>query len=121
MLHTAGTHMLGFMLSEFGQRVFRICVAETDRFPELGQRFWESGPGQVETTLRRYFTQAIERGELRIEDTSLAAHQFAELCKAELFPRLVFGMQTEFSEAERERVVDGAVQMFMARYGTQKQ
>ena len=52
VLHHTGTHMLRFMLSEFGQRVFRICVAETDRFPELGQRFWDSGPGQVESTLR---------------------------------------------------------------------
>nr|WP_235971357.1 TetR/AcrR family transcriptional regulator [Palleronia pontilimi] len=118
VLSTAGSHMLRFLLSEFGQRVFRICVAETDRFPELGQRFWDSGPGQVERTLRRYFDHAIARGELKIDDKSLAAHQFAELCKAELFPRLVFGMQTEFSEAERARVVKGAVEMFMARYGT---
>ena len=117
VLRAAGTHMLRFLLSPFGQRVFRICVAETDRFPELGQRFWDSGPGQVERTLTGYFAQAIARGELRIEDTSLAAHQFAELCKAELFPRLVFGMQTEFSEAERERIVKGAVEMFLSRYG----
>ena len=117
VLGQAGRHMLGFLLSEFGQRVFRICVAETDRFPELGWRFWESGPGQVEATLCHYFTRAGGRGELIIDDHRLAAHQFAELCKAELFPRLVFGMQTEFSTAERTRVVDGAVEMFLARYG----
>ncbi|WOI55551.1 TetR/AcrR family transcriptional regulator [Palleronia sp. LCG004] len=116
VLRLAGHQMLGFLLSEFGQRMFRICVAETDRFPELGHRFWESGPGLVERVLRRYFERAIARGELRIEDKALAAHQFAELCKAELFPRLIFGMQTEFSEADRARVVDGAVDMFLARY-----
>ncbi len=116
VLTLAGNHILCFVLSEFGQRMFRICVAETDRFPELGRRFWESGPGLVERVLRRYFDQAIARGELAIEDTALAAHQFAELCKAELFPRFMFGMQTEFTEAERERVVRGAVDMFMARY-----
>lgn len=118
VLRHAGTHMLGFLLSEFGQGVFRICVAETDRFPGLGRRFWDSGPGQVERTLGAYFDKAIARGELRIEDKPLAAHQFAELCKAELFPRLVFGMQTDFSETERQRIVDSAVEMFIARYGT---
>lgn len=117
-LRFAGTHLLGFLLSEFGQKVFRICVAETDRFPELGARFWESGPGLVERTLCRYFSRAKARGELAIDDHCLAAHQFAELCKAELFPRLVFGMQTEFTEAERARVIDGAVEMFLARYAT---
>ncbi|WP_091845144.1 TetR/AcrR family transcriptional regulator [Palleronia pelagia] len=117
VLRVAGNHMLGFLLSPFGQRVFRICVAETDRFPELGQRFWDSGPGLIERTLDRYFDRAIARGELVVEDKILAAHQFAELCKAQLFPRLVFGLQADFTESERTRVVDSAVEMFMARYG----
>lgn len=117
VLTITGRHMLQFLLSEFGQRVFRICVAETDRFPELGHQFYASGPGLVEVELEAYFDEAVGRGELAIEDRRLAAHQFAELCKAELFPRLVFGMQTTFTEAEIERVVSGAVQTFLARYG----
>ncbi|EKE44103.1 transcriptional regulator, TetR family [Oceaniovalibus guishaninsula JLT2003] len=117
VLRAAGRHMVGFLLSPFGQRVFRICVAETDRFPELGQRFWDSGPGLVERTLTAYLRCAVDRGTLRIDDLRLAAHQFAELCKADLFPKLVFGMQTEFRGDEIDRVVDGAVEMFMARYG----
>lgn len=118
VLRYAGNHMLSFLLSDFGRRMFRICVAETDRFPELGCRFWESGPGRIEEVLRQYFELASARGELDVPDRCLAAHQFAELCKAELFPRLVFGLQTEFSEAEKDRVVTGAVEMFLARYGT---
>lgn len=118
VLQRAGMQMIDFILSEFGQRVFRICVAETDRFPELGWQFWKSGPGRVEEVLCCYFELATERGELEMDDRSLAAHQFSELCKAELFPRLVFGMQTAFSHAEKARVIDGAVEMFVARYGT---
>ncbi|SFO93182.1 TetR/AcrR family transcriptional regulator [Tranquillimonas alkanivorans] len=117
VLARTGRHMLQFFLSDFGQRVFRICVAETDRFPELGCQFYESGPKLVESTLCGYFERAIARGELAIDDTCLAAHQFAELCKAELFPRLVFGVQTRFSTEEIDRVVGSAVDMFLARYG----
>ena len=117
VLTEAATQMLRFFLSGFGQRVFRICVAESDRFPELGQQFYESGPAVVQAVLMRYFDLAIGRGELMIDDKELAAHQFSELCKSYLFPRIIFGVQTEFSEAEITRVINGAVDVFLARYG----
>ncbi len=109
--------MVDFMTSEFGQRIFRICVGESDRFPELGREFYESGPMLIRDRLVAYFDNAIARGELKIEDKTLAAEQFHELCKADLFPRMVFNMASEFTEVEKLRVVDGAVEMFMARYG----
>jgi len=110
-------HFLGFLLSEFGQRVFRICVAESDRFPELGREFYRSGPALMRARMVAYLEAAVARGDLAIEDCQLAADQFAELCKADLFPRLVFGIDTQFSEAEIERVISGALETFMARYG----
>ncbi len=117
VLPAAGRHLVAFFLSEFGQRVFRICVAESDRFPELGRQFYDSGPALVEQALGGYFDLAGERGELDIPDRRLAANQFAELCKAELFPRVTFGVQSTFSQAETDRIIDGAVDMFLARYG----
>lgn len=117
VLRQAGRHMLSFILSDFGQRVFRISVAESDRFPEIGRQFYESGPALIEQAMLPYFDLAIARGELRIEDQALAAHQFAELCKAMLFPRMIFGVQTKFSAEEIDRVVGGAVETWMARYG----
>lgn len=117
VLTQAARHFLGFLLSDFGQRVFRICVAETDRFPELGREFYDSGPRLMRARMVEYLRLATGRGELAIEDFDLAADQFAELCKADLFPRLVFGLDREFGEDEIARVIDGAVEMFLARYG----
>ena len=117
VLFMAARRMIGFILSRFGQQVFRLCVAEADRFPELGRHFYESGPMVVRARMRDYFADAVERGELQITDFDLAADQFAELCKADLFPRLVFNIDSAFSDAEIERVIGGAVETFMARYG----
>ncbi len=117
VLTAAGRHILTVSLSEFGRRMFRICVAEADRFPDLGRQFYESGPMVIRARLRDYLRDAAARGELRIEDFDLAADQFAELCRADLVPRLVFNIDTEFSQEERARVIAGAVEMFMARYG----
>ncbi|MCK0121227.1 TetR/AcrR family transcriptional regulator [Loktanella sp. F6476L] len=118
VLHDIALQMVHFLTSDFGLRIFRICVGESDRFPELGQEFYESGPMMVRSRIVDYLTDATLRGDLHIADVPLAADQFAELCKADLFPRIVFNMDRTFSQAEIDRVVDGAVAMFMACYGT---
>ena len=118
VLTLAAGRMVGFFLSEFGRGVFRIVVAENERFPQLGREFWENGPARARAVLIAYFEAAAARGELAIEDMELAADQFAELCKADLFPRMLMGLSREFTEAERSRVIRGAVAMFLARYGT---
>lgn len=117
VLSQAGHHFLRFITSTFGVQVFRICVAESDRFPEIGQNFYNSGPAMMRSEMASYFEGAEARGELRIADYKLAADQFGELCKADLWPRLIFGISKSVSDAEIDRVVEGAVDMFMARYG----
>lgn len=116
-LGLAGRHLTGFLLSDIGQRIFRICMSEAERFPELGREFFKSGPALVRETLVEYFQGAIARGELKIDDLELAADQFAELCKADLWPSVMFKTRDSATPADIDRVVDGAVETFMARYG----
>ena len=106
-----------FFLSNFGQQVYRICVAESYRFPELGRRFYASGPKMFRQRMSPILQIYVDRGDLRIDDMELATSQFAELCKSDLFVRSLCGLQADFSEAEVERVVVGVVEMFLARYG----
>ena len=117
VLRDAGQRMIEFFISEFGLSMFRICTAESGRFPELGKRFYESGPQLVRERLVEYFRIAVDKGQLEITDFDLAADQFAELCKVSFFPSLLCGVKTTFTKAETDRVLDGAVEMFMARYG----
>ncbi len=106
-----------FLLSRFAQQVFRICVAERERFPELGRAFYAAGPENGRNRIAAYLETAIAKNELEIDDVQMAAEEFSELCKVKLWTRAVFGIQTSFSEAEIEQVVHHAVDMFMARYG----
>lgn len=116
VLTEAAWQMVNFFTSDFGQRVFRLCVAESDRFPELGREFYESGPALVQSKLIAFLNCGISRGELKIDDIPLAADQFSELCKADLFPRLVFSMDKSFDDVRKLRIVTGAVETFLARY-----
>lgn len=117
VLGQTGRHFLRFITSKFGMQVFRICVAESDRFPELGQRFFESGPAVMRVELAAYFAQACARGELEVDDYIMAADQFGELCKADLWMRLMFGVIKDVTVEDIDRVVDNAVETFLARYG----
>lgn len=117
VLRQTAERMVDFVSSDFGQRVFRVCVAESERFPELGQEFYASGPLMLREKLAVYFRMARDRGELVIEDIDLAADQFAELCKANIQLRLVMGIARRISARERARTVEGAVEMFLSRYG----
>lgn len=105
-----------FFLSDFGQQIYRICVAESHRFPELGQRFYVSGPQMLRTRLGAILGAYVQRGALRIDDIDMAANQMAELCKSDLFSRRLCGISDGVSEADIARVSEAAVAMFLARY-----
>lgn len=116
-LTIAATKMVEFFTSDFGMKMFRMCVAESDRFPELGREFYESGPALARAVLVDFIRERVERGQMACDDFELAADQFAELCKADLFHRLVFGIRPGITDADRQRVIRGAVETFLARYG----
>lgn len=117
VLTEAANRMIDFFLSDFGQSIFRMVMAERDRFPELGRRFFETGPQLFRRRMSAYFAESVAQGHLRIDDVELAADQFAELCKARLFPEMISGYRDSYTAAEKAKVVEAAVEMFMARYG----
>ena len=116
-LRCLASEMIGFIISDFGKRIFRIFVAEADRFPDIGRQFYESGTLLVQNSLVTYLKGAAERGEVVIDDFHLAAQQFYHLCKVDIFERAIFNMADDFSQAEKDRVIEGAIKMFLARYG----
>jgi len=116
VLRAAADRLVRFFLSDFGLQVYRICVAESHRFPDLGSRFYASGPALLRERLSQLLSAYVARNELIIPDMDLACSQFGELCKSDLFVRRLCGMEAQFTEADIARVVNGVVEMFLARY-----
>ena len=117
VLRLGARRIVEFYTSEFGRGVARLRAAESERFPELGRQFYETGPEMARARIGEYLAAVCARGGLAIDDIPLAADQFVKLCEADLLDRVTCGVQTRFSEAEIARVIDGAVTMFLARYG----
>lgn len=118
-LRRAAEALIRYATSDFGVAMYRICVAESPRFPEIGQAFYESGPELGRDRLGAYLRAAVARGSLSIDDIDLAADQFFQLCQASVCDRILCNVQTQFTEAELERVINGAVEMFLARHAPQ--
>lgn len=116
-LELAAFSLTKFLVSEFAQRVFRICIAERDRFPELGQAYYEAGPGNGHQQLVAHLQESVAAGCLKIDDVDMAAYQFSELCKTRYFAMACFGVRSEFSDEELREVALAAVDLFMTKYG----
>lgn len=104
-------------LSPSIQGIYRLAVAESTRFPELARIFYDSGPDLGARRLMQFLAGACARGDLVIEDVELAAYQFDQLCKADIFDKRLFYVQRSFSDEDIERVAQGAVEVFMRAYG----
>lgn len=115
-LTKAARRMARFFMSDVGLQVHRIIVGESQRFPEIGKEFYECGPARVHAKLHQFLQKSVETGRLKIEDIDLAADQFPELCKAGLHMQLVLGLREPPTEEEIDRVIDGAVDLFLCRY-----
>ena len=115
-LTQAATRMVRFFMSDVGMQVYRIVVGESQRFPEIGREFYASGPARVREILKSFLQKGVDEGKLRIDDLDLAADQFPELCKAGLHLQMAIGLRDKPSDEEIDRVVAGAVDMFLCKY-----
>ena len=115
-LHAICKTLMTFILSRFGQDMFRVCVAEAQRFPELGRTFYDSGPKKWGRKITQFLDSPRARAVLDIEDAALAADQLAQLCRTDLMLKVLFGIEKDPPEAEIERIAAEAVKTFLARY-----
>ena len=108
--------LIGLVFSKAYIRLYRICVSETGRFPEIGERFFKSGPGRVRVILARYLEDQCRNGALLISDTDLAADQLIQLSFAGILNDRLFGIQKIIEESEIPERAKSATLAFLGIY-----
>jgi AcrR family transcriptional regulator len=94
----------------------RLIIAETERFPQLGEAFAVRGPDRVRRRLCRYIEEEMEAGRLRSGDPLVAARQFIGLCQAGCYFDRIW-RPARPSAARIESDVVEAVDTFMRAWG----
>ncbi|TBX15996.1 TetR/AcrR family transcriptional regulator [Nioella sediminis] len=115
-LYSIARSFLNFLMSDFSIQVFRVCVAESNRFPELGRAFYDSGPKQALDQIAAYLGSEKVARELKIDDPYMAADQFLQLCRADMLLRRILNVDTDDSPDKMDRIARETVATFLARY-----
>ncbi len=87
----------------------RIVVAESRRFPALGQLFYRSGPEASIDGLVGYLTRLKRAGRLALPDPRRAAEEFLELLRGYAHLRLLLGIGKPPARRETETRIRDAV------------
>jgi AcrR family transcriptional regulator len=99
-----------------GLSPLRTVIAIADRMPEIGRRFYETGPARGIALLASYLRAQVAAGVLMVEDCEVAAAQFMDSCLATLFKPMLLNCSGPPDQAQIEHVVGIAVRTFLAAY-----
>jgi AcrR family transcriptional regulator len=116
VLTRLGFGYVGFLCRPEKASAIRIVIAIAERMPELGRKFYESGPAKGIRKLADYIAAQVDAGVLVVPDCEVAAAQLMEAYQAMLFKSMVFNFAREPGPEQIERVVPTAVKVFLAAY-----
>jgi hypothetical protein len=115
-LKRLGREFPRFMLRPGGVSELRTVIAIADRMPELGAKFYLSGPAMGIGSLKKYLEEKVAAGVLEPHDCEVAAAQLIDACVSTTFKPMLFNHAGPPSEERIGHVVDMAVGAFLAAY-----
>lgn len=95
----------------------RMVIGAAEKFPRIGQIFYEAGPQHGTAKLKAYLDRQVEAGRLAADDTRLAAQHFLDLCQSGMLRRLLFAVGGSPTAEEIAYTVEKAVSVFFKAYG----
>jgi AcrR family transcriptional regulator len=116
VLTRLGVGFVTFLCSPDKASPLRTVIAIADRMPEIGKKFYESGPACGIAMLADYIKRQVDAGVLEVDDCEVAAAQFLDMCQSTLFKPVLFNFAPPPSPERMEHVVKIAVRTFLAAY-----
>lgn len=116
VLARLGCGFVKFLCRPGAMSPLRTVISISDRMPEIGKEFYETGPADGVAKLHRYLESQVAEGILTIEDCEVAAAQFLDSCLATILKPLLFNAADAPTDERIDHVVGIAVRMFLAAY-----
>ncbi|MET0361354.1 MAG: TetR/AcrR family transcriptional regulator [Sphingobium sp.] len=96
--------------------LYRLVAAEAGRFPEMGRIFYDRAPRQTHMLLAGFLKDAMDRGQLRIDDPLDTARLLINLCVTGCQQTLVMSVTQTVAPEMIAAEVDRATELFMRGY-----
>lgn len=87
----------------------RIVIAESRRFPKLGQLFYQTGPQACIDALEAFFIRHKGNPNLRVNDPRRSAEEFLELLRGYSHLKMLLGIEREPSKRDVDARIESAV------------
>jgi AcrR family transcriptional regulator len=111
-----GTNFVTYLCQPDKASPLRTVIAIADRMPDVGRKFYETGPACGIGMLAAYIEKQVSAGVLAVDDCEVAAAQFLDACQSTLFKPVLFNFAPPPSRERIEHVVRIAVKAFLAAY-----
>jgi AcrR family transcriptional regulator len=105
-----------FWSSDHAAAFTRMVIAESIRFPELGDSFIERGRNPARLMVVHSIQHLVTRGFLVPHDADVSSAQFIALITGPTLWDRIVGPRRPLSKATLARIVDDTVRTFLARY-----
>jgi TetR/AcrR family transcriptional repressor of mexJK operon len=116
LLRSFAWDFLTLMLQPSSLALHRLIVAESARFPELGEQLYAVGPGQVLGVLADYLAWETRNGRLAVGEPARAGEQFIGMLGGRVQLRALLGVCETPDKAELDSRVEHAVSSFLTLY-----
>jgi AcrR family transcriptional regulator len=109
--------LLGTMLSDELIEAYRLIVAESGRFPEIGNAMHDIALRRGTQHLAAFFKRAIEAGEMRDVNPKMAAEQFLDLTSGTLHKVRLWNVVTVIEPQRMKIESERIAATFLAAFG----
>tara|TARA_Y100001001_G_scaffold132456_1_gene132358 strand:+ start:98 stop:721 length:624 start_codon:yes stop_codon:yes gene_type:complete len=112
-LYQVGEAAMDMMFKRDTLELYRLAVAETPRFPELGELYWQAGP----QALIERMTDFLKNHGLTEETAKIATEQFLSLTCGHMLSMALLTKNCRPAKKEREERIPQAVSAFFMMNG----
>lgn len=116
LLHSFGRDFLTLMVQPSSLALYRLIVAESARFPELGGDLYTVGPGRLIGILADYLAWETKNGRLAVVEPERASEQFIGMLSGRVQLRALLGVAEHPAKEELDGRVEHAVASFLTLY-----
>jgi AcrR family transcriptional regulator len=111
-----GYELLELISSDEAHGVHRVVIAESAEFPELGELFWDRGPGKTRAMLATYLRAQQKLGNMQCGEPEQAVEIFMGILLSGLSLRASLGLPPLFvkTPAEKKSWATTAVDIFLS-------
>jgi TetR/AcrR family transcriptional repressor of mexJK operon len=107
---------IGILQQDTSLRMYRLCLSEGERYPELGAAFFESGPKLVMDALALYLAQAHDKQQLQVDHPQLAAAQFLFMVRGLPIDSALLNLPEQPFEISNQLYIEQCCAMFLRAY-----